>query len=145
MVPDKPSFTVTIPSHLAYVQAVRACVGCFCKAHGLNDCTTEGIALAVHEAVTNIIRHAHQHEYHRPIQLICEALADRIEIHILDEGSCFDLSQVPQLDPGEVRVGGRGVFLMRTLLDQLQCLPRAGGGNHLLLVKFCTPHPPACT
>ena len=38
---------------------------------------------------------------------------------------------------------GRGVFLMRALVDQLHCEPRPDGGNHLRLVKFCTPRPPS--
>ncbi|OAI48013.1 hypothetical protein AYO44_08125 [Planctomycetaceae bacterium SCGC AG-212-F19] len=142
MLPPKPIPTVSIPSHLAYVNCLRAFVIGVCKTYGLDDCSTEGIALAVHEAVTNIIRHSHQHDVGKLIQLTCEALPDRVEIHILDEGDPFDVTQVPELDPGEIRVGGRGVFLMRALLDQISCAARAGGGNHLRLVKFCTPRCP---
>jgi serine/threonine-protein kinase RsbW len=142
MVPPKPIPTVSIPSHLAYVNCLRGFVIGVCKTYGLDDATAEGIALAVHEAVTNIIRHSHQHDSDKPIQLTCEAHPDRLEINIYDEGAHFDVSQVPELDPGEIRVGGRGVFLMRALLDQICCAARQGGGNHLRLVKFCKPHSP---
>ncbi len=139
MVSNKSMPMVTIPSHLAYVNCLRAFLVAFCKAHDLSDCTTEALALAVHEAVTNIIRHGHRHCQEKTIQLGCAAFPDRVEIHILDEGTPFDITQVPPLDPGEVRLGGRGVFLMRALLDQISCEPRPGGGNHFRLVKFCSP------
>ena len=145
MVSDKSMPMVTIPSHLAYVNCLRAFLISFCKTHALDDTTTDGLALAIHEAVTNIIRHGHQHSYDKTIQLRCAAYPDRLEFHILDEGTPFDITQVPELDPGEVRVGGRGVFLMRTLLDQISCEPRPTGGNHFRLVKFCTPRLPPPT
>jgi serine/threonine-protein kinase RsbW len=144
MVPDKPIPMVSIPSHLAYVNCLRAFVVAACKLYGLDDNTTEGIALAVHEAVTNVIRHGHRHQYDKSIQLTCTVHPDRLEIHIYDEGEPFDITQVPELDPAELRIGGRGVFLMRTLLDQISSEPRPGGGNHFRLVKFCSPQLPPC-
>ena len=35
------------------------------------------------------------------------------------------------------RIGGRGVFLMRTLMDELSCERRGTRGNVLRMVKFC--------
>jgi anti-sigma regulatory factor (Ser/Thr protein kinase) len=45
------------------------------------------------------------------------------------------LNAVPPLDPSEVRVGGRGIFLMRSLMDELSIQPRQGRGNVLRMVK----------
>ena len=44
---------------------------------------------------------------------------------------------MPHLDPAEVRIGGRGVFLMRKLMDELSCQPRGERGNTLRMVKRC--------
>src|SRR5262249_23045784 len=76
MDPDKPIPMVSIPSHLAYVNCLRGFVVGVCKMYGLDDTTTDGIALAVHEAVTNIIRHSHQHDLGKLIQLTCEVQPD---------------------------------------------------------------------
>ena len=135
MAPELPNFMATIPSHLAHVCCARAVITAACKSHGIDEHTTELIALAVHEALTNVIRHGHAHQYDKAIQVRFYPYADRIEIHILDEGEPFDLDSVPDLDPGELRLGGRGIFLMRKLFDQVSCEPRPGGGNHLRLVK----------
>jgi anti-sigma regulatory factor (Ser/Thr protein kinase) len=41
------------------------------------------------------------------------------------------------MNPGELRIGGRGVFLMRALMDEVSCEPCIPGqrGNTLRLVK----------
>ena len=44
---------------------------------------------------------------------------------------------VPHLDPAELRVGGRGVYIMRTIMDELTCQPRGERGNVLRMVKRC--------
>ena len=53
----------------------------------------------------------------------------------MDEGDPFDLNAVPLLDPTELRLGGRGVYLMRTLMDEVTCTRRSPRGNILCLVK----------
>ena len=40
------------------------------------------------------------------------------------------------LDPSELRIGGRGVFLMRSIMDELTCQPRGEKGNALRMVKL---------
>jgi anti-sigma regulatory factor (Ser/Thr protein kinase) len=61
-------------------------------------------------------------------------------LHLLDEGEPFDIDAMPTLDPAELRIGGRGLFLMRTLLDELTCQRREQRGNVLRMVK----RRPAC-
>ena len=59
---------------------------------------------------------------------------DMVEVTLVDRGEPFDLQQVPHLDPGELRVGGRGVYLMRILMDEISC-QSLEGGHRLRLVK----------
>ena len=134
---DRPMLSVTIPSHLAFVNCARAFVVAVCKAYEVSDETTDSIGLALHEALTNVIRHGHAHQFEKLVQLSCQLYPDRIELHIIDEAGPFDLTQVPELDPTELRVGGRGVYLMRAIFDELACERRPEGGNRLRLVKRC--------
>lgn len=145
MAADKPLFLVTIPSHLVHVAAARNFLKAICKTHALDEDTIEGVALAVHEAITNVIRHGHRHDHDKTITLTCSFSTEQLEIHILDEGPPFDITAVPDLDPAELRVGGRGVFLMRTLFDELGCQPRPEAGNDLRLVKRCALKLPSPT
>ena len=46
-----------------------------------------------------------------------------------------ELSRKPHLDPGELRFGGRGVYLMRALMDEIACESLGERGNRLQLRK----------
>ncbi len=133
--PEASPLTLTVPSGTEYLPVVRSFVESVCEVGRLACETRDAIALAVHEAASNVIRHAHQHREETTFQVQCRLIENGIEVQLLDEGEPFDVSQVPQLDPSELRAGGRGVFLMRAVLDELTCCRRESGGNALKMVK----------
>ena len=134
---DPFPFALTIPSELRLLPMARLFVEAVCQAGGLEPAVTNAIVLAVNEATSNVIRHAHHDCAGTPLLLQCRLMPDGIEVRLVDEGPAFDLSTVPHMDPREVRVGGRGVYLMRQLMDELTCEPRPQGGNILHMVKRC--------
>ncbi|MFN4261891.1 MAG: ATP-binding protein [Gemmataceae bacterium] len=135
MPPDTLPIIVTIPSRLDLLPVARTFVASVCQVFGIDAKTTDAIVLAVNEAISNVIRHAHHDRPQAMLQIHCLPHADSLEIHILDEGAPFDLDAVPELDPGELRIGGRGVFLMRALMDEVSCQPLTPHGNRLRLLK----------
>jgi len=128
-------FSLTIPSELRLLPVARLFVEAVCQAGGLDEADVNAVVLAVNEATSNVIRHAHRDRQATPLQVQCRLLSNGIEVQVLDEGPAFDLSTVPHLDPGEVRVGGRGVYLMRQIMDELTCEARPEGGNVLRMIK----------
>jgi serine/threonine-protein kinase RsbW len=128
-------WSLTIASDLRLLGMARGFVESVCQAAGFDENVTHLIVLAADEAVNNIIRHAHQDRPNAVVQIQCFLRPDGIEIRLIDEGAPFDITAVPHMDPGELRVGGRGVFLMRSLMDELSCQPRGEGGNTLRMVK----------
>ena len=141
MASQTPPWTLTLPSDLRQLALARAFVEAVCQVGGLDRAATDAVVLAAHEAINNVIRHAHRNRPDATVQVQCFLGPDGLEIRLLDEGAPFDLAAVPHLDPGELRIGGRGVFLMRTLMDELSCQPRGDRGNTLRMVKRC----PACS
>ena len=135
------TWSLTITSDLRLLAVARSFMESICHAGRLNDATTDAIILAFHEAASNIIRHAHRDLPGASLHIACALDDERIEIHLRDEGNPFDLGSVPSLNPAEVRIGGRGVFLMRTLMDELSCEPLPDRGNHLRMVKYRPRNP----
>jgi serine/threonine-protein kinase RsbW len=129
--------TLTVPSELRMLTVTRAFIEAVCQANNLDKATTHAIVLATSEAVSNIIRHAHHDRPEAQLQIQCFLAPDSMEIRMLDEGEPFDVASVPHLDPSEIRVGGRGVFLMRALMDEVSTQPRSERGNTLRMVKRC--------
>src|SRR5205823_13374999 len=88
------------------------------------------------EAFTNVVRHAHRQVAAGQLQILFEIHADKAVLTFVDQGEPFDIGAVPHLAPGELRIGGRGVYLMRTLMDEVTCQPRSNqSGNTLRMVK----------
>jgi anti-sigma regulatory factor (Ser/Thr protein kinase) len=134
--PADPPFVLRLPSDLRLLGLARHFVESVCHNLGMDECFSEALQLATHEALQNIIRHAYANRADASIEIQIEPYDGGIEIRVLDEGAPFDVSAVPHLEPGELRMGGRGVFLMRRLLDELQSCPLQPNGNMLRMVKL---------
>jgi serine/threonine-protein kinase RsbW len=136
-------FTLTLPSDLSMLSVARAFVETVGQACALERPTLQAAVLATGEAVTNIVRHAHRHLAAAQMQIQFEVQAESIVLVFQDQGEPFDLAAVPYLNPGEIRIGGRGVYLMRALMDELTCQPRGPGqhGNTLRMVKHRRSQP----
>jgi serine/threonine-protein kinase RsbW len=127
--------TLDVPSDLAVMPMVRQFIESASRLANLDQDSIDAIVLAVNEATTNVIRHAHLGQPEIQVHIECKLLPDGIAVMLFDQGDPFDITAVPDLDPAEERVGGRGVFLMRTLLDELVCVPLETGGNQLRMVR----------
>jgi serine/threonine-protein kinase RsbW len=143
MVDGEFPWTLTIASDLRLLALARSFVEAICQVAGLDETSTHAVVLAADEATNNVIRHAHRDRPQATVQIQCRPLPDGIEIRLLDEGEPFDVTAVPHLDPAELRVGGRGVYLMRAVMDELSCEPLGARGNALRMVKRCARTAPA--
>lgn len=136
---DPKPWTLIMPSDLRLLALARSFVESACQVAGMDERTTHAVVLATDEAANNVMRHAHRDLPLAFLQIHCFVRPDAVEIQLHDEGRPFDLEAVPEMDPSELRVGGRGVFLMRKLMDELTVEPRETGGNTLRMVKWITP------
>lgn len=142
---EHPTYSLTIPSDLCLLSTARNFVESVGICCGLEPALVRSLVLVTGEAVSNIIRHAHRQQPTAKIQVLFQVGPDSVALSFLDEGDPFDISSVPHFNPGELRIGGRGVYLMRALMDDLRCCPRDLGqhGNCLRMVKRISPPLPA--
>jgi serine/threonine-protein kinase RsbW len=136
---ESPPWSLTIPSDLRLLALARAFIEAVCQVAGLDERDTNAVVLATDEATNNVMRHAHRDRPNAQLLIQCFVGEDRLEIRLHDEGEPFDLAAVPHMNPAELRVGGRGVFLMRRLMDELTVEPRLDHGNTLRMVKHLQP------
>jgi len=98
------------------------------------------IELAVDEACTNVIKHAHHFEHNKSIELQVLLDAQKITIKITDRGLGFDVDKVAKPDLQkyihEAKKGGLGIHLMRSLMDEVQFDFNPGVKNQVTLVKY---------
>ncbi len=95
----------------------------------------DDLVLAVDEACQNIIRHAYGGaDGDIVVQLGCES--GSLVVRLTDFAPPVDVAAVRPRDLDEVRPGGLGLHLIRSVMDEVDFLPPpAGAGNLLRMVK----------
>jgi anti-sigma regulatory factor (Ser/Thr protein kinase) len=71
--------------------------------------------------------------------MVCRGLDDSFEVEIRDRGVAYDPDEKPIRPPEEIRVGGRGVYLMRALMDEVN-YHREGDVNCVRMKKLLKTH-----
>jgi serine/threonine-protein kinase RsbW len=92
------------------------------------------VQVALQEACTNVIRHAHKGDASK--RLVVEILRkdDALELLVRDSGPPFALEPKARADEEGIPEGGYGITIMRSWMDEVS-ITREGGGNVLRLVR----------
>ena len=97
------------------------------------------IVLAVDEACTNIIKHAYHYSPDGDIKIKLKYSDIKIVVEITDHGASFHPDAVPKPDLKkyfeEKRVGGLGMYLMKSLMDDIRYTSVPGKYNQVILTK----------
>lgn len=106
---------------------------------GLKADVIESIILAVDEACTNIIKHAYKSFPDGELIIKTKSTLDRFVISITDFGNSFEPEMIPEPDLQKYyrqrRIGGLGMYLMKTLMDDVKYKSIPGKYNEVLLSK----------
>lgn len=96
------------------------------------------VELAAGEACTNAIRHAPQQK-DDPGEVCVDFFSDGIElkVEIRDQNPPFDLDAIPEPDFASVPENGYGIYLMKSLMDEVSC--RYQRGWNILVMKKRIP------
>ncbi|MCT7950447.1 ATP-binding protein [Ancylothrix sp. C2] len=99
--------------------------------------------LALAEAFTNVVRHAHKnYPPEAPIEIQVALYPQKLEIRIWDRGQPFNLDERLQTLPPQTdhnAEGGRGLPLLSRIADDLSYTQTSDQRNCLLIVKNYTP------
>lgn len=125
-----------------YLSGVRDLVSAVARRLGFGDLGCSQIALAVDEALCNIIRHGYESAGDRPIwiSLWPEAVTDAgtsrgITLLIEDEARQIDPTRIRGRELDDIRPGGLGVHIINEVMDDVEFKKREGKGMSLRLVK----------
>ena len=133
----------TVASDLALIEPVVESIVALCVTAGLSarHCNLN-VPVAISEAMANAMLRGNRNEPLRMVQVSVDLDANRLCVDVTDEGVGFDLSSLQQ-SPDEAdwfeREDGRGVFLMRTLMDRVESAgPDAESGHRIRLILHRT-------
>ena len=121
-----------IPSRAEWVALVRLSVASVASRLHFPIDDIEDVKLAVAEACTNAIQHARGSE---SIEIRCEILPEGLRINVRDFGQGTRQENIVSRELEEARVGGLGVFLIRSLMDEVTYDVHAERGTDLSMFK----------
>ncbi len=141
--PAEPHISLKMLSNPLYLSGARDLVSSVARRLGFSDASCGQIALAVDEALCNVIRHGYERREDAPIWISLlpfkDDQGDALRIVIEDEAKQVDPSTIKSRDLEQIRPGGLGVHIIREVMDDAMYEKRENVGMRLTLVKHKTP------
>ena len=126
-----------MPSRIDTVATAAALVAEFLSRSGITEDAAFGIDMAVREAVTNAVVHGNRQDENKTVDVTLKSSPDAVEISVHDQGTGFNPEDVPDPTAEEniLKASGRGIFFMRSFMDEVNWLIRPGGGTTVRMLK----------
>ena len=116
------SIKISIPSLIENIQVIESFIDNAKEEFEINDDMYGNIMISVTECISNAIVHGSQSDSSKLVHLELQMEPGLLRCSIEDEGNGFDFNQLPDpTDPENIeKVGGRGIFLMKHLSDEVK-------------------------
>lgn len=132
---------INVPARADYISVIRLTVSGLAYQMGFSYNDIEDIKVAIAEACNNVVSHAYENNEGN-LSVDFHIREELLEIVVSDQGTAFDANKIKNnatslhgknLD--EIDVGGLGIYLMKTLMDDIK-YDTAQGGVKVSLTKY---------
>lgn len=134
-------FRLHLQSHLDVLEYVQLVCDELCALARFDEDAEHWIGVAVRESVINAIKHGNHEaadkQVHVEFAFVDAAEGAHLEIRVQDEGEGFDPEEVadPLAPENLLKASGRGIFFMRSFMDELVLARRPEGGMEVRMRK----------
>ena len=128
---------ITISSRFENIELVQVIAEHLCENAGVDEDGSHWVGMAVREAVANAIKHGNKLDVRKKVNATLDLRGSELEIKVSDEGTGFDPEKVSDpLNPQNLmKTSGRGIFYMKTFMDQIDYSFDPGNGTSLVMTK----------
>lgn len=128
---------MTLSSRFENIEMAQHLCGKLLEGREVPDETRHWILMALREALANAIKHGNLQNASKRVDVEMEVVADTLQIRIRDEGSGFEPQDVadPLAPENRLKTSGRGIFYMKTFMDDVRFSRTDRGGMELTLTK----------
>ena len=126
----------TLPSTLPSVETIEQTAESFAVSAGFDEDTASQIAMVCREAAVNAVVHGNKYALDKHVSAHFQLSADALTILVADQGPGLNPDSIPDpLAPENIlRSSGRGVFLMRAIMDEVH-FRQLTPGTEITLIK----------
>ncbi len=126
--------TLRLPSKAEYVSIARLAASVLSNTIGFDIEQIDDIKVAVGEACNNAVLHGKCED--EVYEINFKVSQDKIQIEVRDNGIGFDEEKYEEPDLGNLRGNGLGIYIMKSLMDEVDILPNKNEGTILKLIKY---------
>jgi len=127
------SVSIKLPSKPEYVSIARLTASVLANNMGFNIEDIEDIKVAVGEACNNAILHGKTEVSNFDVTF--HVNATRFECEVKDQGEGFNMNNYIEPDLSNPKVGGLGIFIMKSLMDQVEINANDARGTSIRMIK----------
>ncbi len=126
----------TLDSTLETVENAEQTASRIAAESGFDEEEVMRIAMAVREAAVNAVLHGNAYDPGKKVKLDFERTDHDLVITIRDQGRGLDMSKIPDPLAAEnlLKTSGRGIFLIRSFMDDVKISP-SRTGTEIKLIK----------
>ena len=129
---------IIIPSSLDYLPKVDEYVEGKLKKLGVDENKLADIAISVTEAVTNAVVHGNKNDLKKKVFIKLKVDSSFVEITVEDQGNGFDPESIqsPIEEGNLLKEVGRGIFILKSLMDKVDFIIQPQKGTIVKMTKF---------
>ena len=126
-----------IASRFEMLEMVQTVLGHLSSLVGFDDDGAHYISVAVRESVVNAIKHGNRGDESKRVAVAFTLHPQALEVRVQDQGPGFDPAAVPDpvAEENLLKADGRGIFFMRSFMDEVSYSFPARGGTVVKMVK----------
>jgi serine/threonine-protein kinase RsbW len=113
----------SLPSRISIISPFVDQLMRFIARFRTSDGSELDVEMALREALANAIVHGNRQDSHKNVYVECRCTTDgEVSVTVEDEGQGFDVDSVgnPTVPENRLHMHGRGIYLMKTLLDEVR-------------------------
>lgn len=126
---------LAVPNKPEYVSVIRLTATGIANRMGFDIEKIEDIKVAISEACTNAITHGKCKE-ETNFHIDFYADEEKITISVYDNGKGCLSKNIKTPNLGELKEGGLGIFIIKTLMDDVKVLSNKGKGTLIKMTKY---------
>ncbi len=128
------NITLSLPSKAEYVSVARLTASVIANNMGFNIEEVEDIKVAVGEACNNAVLHGKCDQDRFNLNFVIDGQIFMVEVR--DTGNGFDFEEYTEPDLMNPRENGLGLFIMKSLMDEVEVTSNLEDGTCIKMVKM---------
>jgi serine/threonine-protein kinase RsbW len=126
-----------IASRFEMLEMVQTVLGHLTAMLQFEEDAAHYMSVAVRESVVNAIKHGNQHDENKRVSVVFTIHPSALEVKVQDQGGGFDPEAVPNpiAEENLLKAYGRGIFFMRSFMDEVSYSFPARGGTVVRMLK----------